>query len=123
MGTDKQRERFEALRAAYVRQKERSDKVEEALRAKYHVGWDETLYSHVPTKTEQAKREAARAATDKASGKFMDHLDAISPRNWRSGVPAHWVYEELSYEDAVRPRNEKLGVVSPLAYGHTVPMT
>lgn len=123
MKTDKKRERFDVLRAAYVKQRERFDKVERDLRGKYHVSWDATLYSHDTTVTEQRKRDAARAAMDKASDKFMAHLDAISPRNWHEGAPAHWVYEDLTYEDAVRPLNEKLSVVPPLAYGYTVHKT
>jgi hypothetical protein len=37
-------------------------------------------------------------------------------------VPCVWLYETLSYEDAVRPKSEALSVTPPLAYGATSPM-
>jgi len=121
MSTDKKRERFDALRAAYIKKRQRSDEIESELRRKYVSHDPQAIpFSHIPTRTEQKRRESARDAVDKTTDKFLEYLDQISPRNWREGVPAHWVYEDLTYEDAVRPLDEKLSVVPPLAYGCTM---
>lgn len=71
------------------------------------------------TKVQRAELDQKRAAVHKVEEKIFALLDEVSPRNWRSGVPAHWVASELTWEDAIRPLGEPLSVVPPLAYGAT----
>jgi hypothetical protein len=39
-----------------------------------------------------------------------------------SGVPAHWIRSELTWEDAIRPKTEPLSVTPPTAWGHSRPI-
>jgi hypothetical protein len=115
--------RFVQLRATYFRQKRRLDEIEASLRDKYHITWNQTVFDYQISATERKRRAAAIDAMVAAAERFLDHVQAISPRYWRAGVPAQWVYEELTYADAVRPKDERLSVIPPLAYGSTHHMT
>lgn len=109
------RERFEALRARYLAAQARRADHEAVLRQKYGPGVQDS-WMRSP---EARRRERLREGEDRARRKFFDHLQAVSPRDWSAGVPYHWLCEKLTFEDAVRPANEALSVVPPLAYGCT----
>jgi hypothetical protein len=66
--------------------------------------------------SERNAYERASVAYDKASDAFYTLLDN-APRDWRRGVPMHWVVMDLSYQDAFRAANETLSVEPPRAYG------
>lgn len=111
------RERFETLRQQYLDADRKRDEHDSALRSKYGRGWRPWWL----TAAEERAANRLRNAHDKASREFFGHLQSISPRDWSYGVPAYWLYEKLTFEDAVRPASEALSVVPPLAYGATVP--
>lgn len=115
MSIDKNRFRFDALRAAYLAKKANLDDYENGIRRKYGGAWNRSWLRN----TEEKRLAQKTEATDKARRKFFDFVMSISPRDWNYGVPYHWICEELTYEDAVRPLDEKLSVVPPLAYGYT----
>lgn len=118
------REKFDALRAKYVKARDALGAINVALHVKYGRGGSDG--KDVPDSwlktTELIKRGKARAKVDEAGDAFYAHLQAISPRDWGSGAPVRWLYEDLTWEDAVRPVGEKLSVVPPLAYGCTQPI-
>ncbi len=107
--------KFAALRARYTAQVERRERVCSAFSLKYGSGWNEAWISRGEAKS----LAAARAGVDKSEKAFSAHLTAISPRDWSYGVPCHWLYEKLTYEDATRPIGEALSVTPPLSYGAT----
>lgn len=118
-GEQAARAKFDNLRrrAIEAHVKWQDAKRELGFRYGHARGWESWLKA-----TEKRKLERLSAAADRERAKFFDHLDSISPRDWSHGAPSHWIVEKLSFEDAVRPLNEPLSVVPPLAYGQTVPM-
>ena len=72
-------------------------------------------------KTDQTRLDRLRRAEDRASDRMFRLLEA-SPRNWRDGAPSHWVCFHLPYEDAVRPKGERLSIIPPCAYGYDKPI-
>lgn len=117
-GEQASRAKFENLRRRYIgaRAALTDAQLELGWRYGHARGWESYLKA-----AEKRKLERLRAATDRESGKFFDYLESISPRDWSYGVPSHWVIEQLSYDDAVRPVEEPLSVVPPLSHGATVP--
>jgi len=108
------REKFDKARARYLAADEALDAFKNDLTrhyGKYQNSW--------LTRTQQKKLEALDERRDKASDAMFALIAESSPRDWRSGVPLHWIVTELSYEDTFRPLNEPLSVTPPLAYGHT----
>lgn len=114
------RDRFEGFRARYLAAVVRLDEASAPMRARcgYHQDWRQWI-----TRAEGRRLEALHGRVDAAADRLLKHIETFSPRDWRSGTPAHWVYEKLTYEDAARPRSERLSVVPPLAYGHSKPIT
>lgn len=112
-------DRFTALRVRYLEKRDARDAFEREIRWKYGDGWSDAWIG----RGERTKLERLRAAADKAASAFYDYLTVISPRDWSYGVPTCWIYESLTYEDAVRPANESLSMVPPLSYGSTVHRT
>ena len=113
-----QRARFDELRARYLAQQAKRSAHDDAMRGKYGGDYRTTWLT-----TGEAKKETKlREASDAAQNAFIDYLTEISPRYWKSGVPVHWLCEELTYEDAIRPVDQPLSVVPPLAYGATDPI-
>jgi len=110
-----QQERFDALRAKYLAAREALHAVEIEVSVRY--GGTTTWAS----RGEKSKLEQLRGRVSRAGDAFFEHLQAISPRDWSSGVPFVWCCESLTYADAVRPVKEPLSVVPPLPYGATVP--
>lgn len=106
----KRREVFDALRAKYRSAKATLDDADIALHVKYGRNFQDSWLSRAEAKA----LASAKAAVDKAGKKFFDHLQSFSPRDWSYGVPIHWLYEDLTYEDAARPTTERLSVVPVL---------
>ena len=112
------RERWEKLRADYLATSRTFRDLDIQLSVKYGPGFQRGWAS----KAEQKKVEQLRNRLDRIRGKMFAIVERVSPRDWGRGVPAHWIASDLSWEDAVRPINEPLGVTPPLAYGATSPM-
>ena len=112
------RDRWEKLRADYLA----TDRARLDLDIQLHVKYGPGFRHEWASKTEQKKLEQLRDRLDRIGNKMSAILDKVSPRNWGYGVPAHWVYSSLSWEDAIRPLGEPLSVTPPLAYGSTQPM-
>lgn len=108
----KSERQFEQIRAAYARVQVRRDTFRSAMLSKYgrHDPSDAWM-----TRGEKLKRELIKVASDRAIDRMCDLLDVIGCRDWRTGVPAHWLVESLTYADAVT--TGALSVVPPLAYG------
>lgn len=71
-----------------------------------------------PSRGERRRLDELNARRDRAADAVFAILEQHpAPRDWRHGVPAWWVAEKLSYEDAYRPLNEPLSVTVPLGYG------
>ncbi len=111
--------KFNKLRAKYTTAKSALDTYEAQLRGTRGDARG-TLW---PTPAEKRKQDKLRERMVKAQDAFFEHMQSISPRDWRYGVPAYWLYESLTFADAVRPTNEPLSVVPPMAYGATEPRT
>jgi hypothetical protein len=77
---------------------------------KYHYG---ETYSAPRAKREKLDRLWAREAS--ASDAIFAWLDANSPRQWRTGVPAYWICGDLSFADALTSGH--LSVIPPVCYG------
>ena len=113
------RARFTELRSKILAATAKFDQFDSALRAHYGT-------SYQPSWVKVGERntlERLRAARSRAGDAFTKHLASFSPRDWDIGVPIHWVWERLTYEDAARPLGEPLSVRPPLAYGATRHMT
>jgi hypothetical protein len=109
--------RWHKLRADYLTASKTATDLEIALRVRYGNNG-----VHWASKSEKKRLETVKARKDRIGSKMFEILERVSPRHWGSGVPAYWLYEKLSWEDAVRPLHEPLSVTPPLAYGATEPM-
>lgn len=108
---------FAKVRTTILAKRATHDDVRRALSQKYGSACNAVHYG----KGDRTKLERADAAYDKACSRLFELLEA-SPRDWRSGVPATWVAETLSYEDAVRPVSDPLSVTPPCSYGYARPI-
>lgn len=106
------KKRWDDLHAALAKATEAKDAYDRQLHS--HYGRYETNWL---TKTQRAKLEALRAKEDKIGEKIFELVTRVSPRNWSYGVPSWWVRRELTWEDAIRPKNEPLSVVVPGSWG------
>lgn len=113
------RAKFDALRAKYLLARDKFDEYERRMRRRY----GSEFVPYWGTAVEQKTIDKLRAAKDRGGRALFDHIQAVSPRDWSYGAPVRWLYEDLIWEDAVRPVGEKLSVVPPLAYGATSPRT
>lgn len=104
------RETFEKLRAKWLKTSEAARVFGVALRGQYGEH-----YPYQAPKGKLKRLDALRAREDKASAAIFAWLDANSPRQWRTGVPAYWICESLTYDDAVT--SGQLSVVPPPSYG------
>jgi hypothetical protein len=104
---------WEKLRSQYLALQEEERDYEISLRVRYgdNIKWT--------SKTEQKKLESLRAKSDKVGKKMFTLIEKVSPRDWSSGVPSHWILKSLDWENVIRPLNEPLSVVPPLSYGAT----
>lgn len=116
------RRRWDELHAAHALARTAVDDYEGQLAPKY--GWSQSWRSWI-TKTERDKLDRLEARRDKVGDKIVDLLVRVSPRGeaWLSGVPAWWIKEKLTWEDAVRPTNEPLSVEVPTSWGNTQRLT
>lgn len=113
MSTERNRVKFDALRAKYLAARAKRDAYESVLRARYIGEYENSWLAAA----ERKKRDRLYAAADKAGAAFLAHVRSFSPRDWDRGVPTYWLYGELTYEDAARPATEPLSVEPPLAFG------
>lgn len=113
------RAKFDKLRAAYIAKQAKWSELETSFRCRYGDGYQK----HWLKAGDATKLERASKAMDKAATALFAHIQSISPRDWSYGVPCHWIYEKLTWEDAIRPKGEPLGVVPPLSYGASHPRT
>lgn len=67
---------------------------------------------------EQKKLEQLRARADRIADRMYKMLERSATRDWRHGVPAHWIAEKLTWADAVKPPGESLSVEPPRAFGY-----
>lgn len=101
-------ERFESLQARWRKAQEAVSELSYNLRSRYGNTW--SAPAALRNKYERAqKREHA------ASDAIFTWLDNNSPRQWRIGVPAHWVCDSLTYADAITA--DALSVIPPPCYG------
>jgi len=115
MVTAADREKWDSLHAAGRKAVDTLDAYESQLRRKY--GRVERSWL---TPTELARIERLRARVRIADRRVIDLLTKISPRgdSWLQGVPSWWLARSLTWEDAIRPKNEPLSVVVPGSYGY-----
>jgi hypothetical protein len=109
-----QRAKFDSLRAKYISAKEKYRDLDIAFSVRYGSSYDHSWLKAADRK----KLDGALSITDKAGSALYEYVKAISPRDWSYGVPIHWIYEDLTFEDAIRPLNEKLSVSPPPSYGN-----
>jgi hypothetical protein len=115
MASAADKKRWDKLHADYAKASEARLQIEIEYDAKYGRGnrqwWPRGA---------QTKFDKLRERQDKIGEQITELLLRISPRGdrWLSGVPAWWLYERLTWEDAIRPANEPLSVVVPGAYGY-----
>lgn len=109
--------KFSRLRAQLLAIDARIREMRRAFEIKYGSDFQKSWAPKSGVKT----LEAYERAYSKAADQMYALLDS-SPRNWRSGVPCHWVLLELSFGDAMKPLTETLSVVPPCPYGHTRPI-
>jgi hypothetical protein len=119
MKTD-HRQKFDALRERCLSTRVPFEAFKNACQRKY--GFANRAWIHQLSRAEERKYDSLKKQVDKADEKMMALLDKISERDWHHGVPAHWVYTQLSYDDAVKPRSTPLSTVPPVAYGCREPM-
>lgn len=113
------RAKFDALRVRYLAAKEKFDEHCSAMRVKYGGDYQDSWLRAGERRAEEKIRGKVATAGDA----LFARVQAVSPRDWSYGVPVCWVYENLTWEDAVRPAGEPLSVVPPLSYGSTVHRT
>jgi hypothetical protein len=110
------KKRWDDLHADQATAREAASEYERQLGSKYG-------YQHQRSwlgKGERDKLERLEARTNKIGDKIVELLVRVSPRGetWLSGTPAWWIRQKLSWEDAIRPKDEPLSVVVPGAYGY-----
>lgn len=101
------------LQAEYNAAYEVKDDYDRALSSKY--GRQNVYFASAGEKKKLAQ---LRARQDRIYDRLLKLLDKYATRDWRSGVPAHWVAGKLTWADAVRPPGEMLDEVPPVAYGY-----
>lgn len=104
------REKFESIRAAAAKTKDARDEYRTQIEIKY----GKLLWAKA---SEQKRYERLCAAYDRQVDRMFKLLEP-APREWRCGVPFHWVVEKLSFDDAFRPKDEPLSVEPPRAFGY-----
>ena len=113
MATATDKKRWDDLHAALAKAEAAELAYEIELGAKYGHNFSSSWLS----KGQKTKLESLRAKKNKIGEKIYELVERISPRDWSSGVPSWWVRSKLTWEDAIRPKNEPLSVVVPGAYG------
>ena len=113
------REKFEQLRTKYLVAREKWTN----LRISFELRYGGRFQTSWLKAGERNKLDALANARDRVGDTLFAYIQAVSPRDWSHGVPSHWILEELSYEDVVRPRGEKLSVVPPLSFMSTHQIT
>lgn len=104
-------EQWNKLRADYLE----ADRAYDALDIDLSVKYGKREWA---SRTEQKKLDQLRKRKARVCEKMFAVLDKVATRDWHHGVPAYWVCEKLSWEDAIRPANEPLSVTPPTVYGY-----
>jgi hypothetical protein len=117
MSKDRREIKFDKLRERYLARTKKLDEHKLQIHSKYGDGWSDGWLANA----DRRKLESERDQVGKTGDAFFEYLTSISPRDWSYGVPSFWLYESLSFADAVRPVDEPLSVVPPLSYGSTRP--
>jgi hypothetical protein len=107
------RNKFETTRAAVLAARAKLGAHDSELAVKYGAQYASSWLSSA----ERSRRGTLERAYDRASARMFKLLEA-SPRDWTRGIPAHWVAEQLTYDDAVRTLGEPLIHEPPRAYGY-----
>jgi hypothetical protein len=113
MSLNADKKRFDSLRADLTKKSEALLAYEIELGRKYGHNFQTQWLSAGQKK----KFEKLREAKDKVGEKIYELVARVSPRQWDRDVPAWWVREKLTWEDAIRPKDEPLSVVVPGSYG------
>ncbi len=116
MSLTSDKKRWDDLHAALAKANDALNELDSALRSKYGSRYEN---SWLP-KGQRDKKERLQAKVDAVRDKIIELLVKVSPRGerWLQGVPSHWLTDQLTWEDAIRPANEPLSVVVPGAWGH-----
>ena len=101
---------FQKLQARYQALNERYHEMRRELIRQYGDHWKAPC-------GKQDKLAALDTRTSAAMERVFVWLDENSPRFWRTGCPAYWICEELTYEDAMT--TGPLSVIPPLCWGQT----
>jgi hypothetical protein len=111
------RERWDKLQSEFRRLTDEMTKVE----SEAHVKWGPHGLRYA-SRTLQTKHGKLVASRNRVYEKIFAMTQKLSPRDWGTGVPTHWIAGKLTFDDMVRPQSEPLSVTPPLAYGATTPM-
>lgn len=101
-------ERFDTMQARWRKAQEAERWFSHALTYKYGNWWQ------APS-AKRDRMESLRRRTEAAADAIFAWLDSNSPRQWRAGVPAHWVCDSLTYADAITAG--RMSVTPPPSYG------
>lgn len=116
MATNADKKRWDSLRAQLAKATEAKEALELQLGSKYGHNFQRSWLSA----GQRNKLEALQERVNKIGDKIIAMIPEVSPRGdkWFSGVPSHWLRNELTWEDLIRPANEPLSVVVPGAWGY-----
>lgn len=106
------RKRFDGIRRLWSAVQERRQTFSRDMQSRYGAYDPPRAWM---TRTEIKRLDSILTADSKRTDQMCALLDDISPRDWRSGVPSHWLMSDLTFEDATT--RGALSVVPPCAYG------
>jgi hypothetical protein len=106
--------KFNKIRADALKLKQEVSEFDDRIMRKY--GFRQIAFYQM-NKADQNQKDKFRKRQDRLLDRMMKLLEEISPRYWRSTIPAYWVLEELTYEDAIT--DGQLVATPPAAYGYT----
>lgn len=66
---------------------------------------------------DKKKADAIRDQMNKTSHRMHELLERVSPRDWSRGIAAHWIMDNLSWEDAIT--TGPLSMIPHASYGTT----
>lgn len=103
-------ERFEVLQAKWRDADRAVTSARAVLNARYQS------HQYAPAVKRRAL-EVLERKERRASESFTKLLIALSPRDWRSGVPVSYLRDGLTYADAIT--RGQLSTIPPAAWGYT----
>ena len=111
MTEQKARQRFAELQSKAQQTAKAAQDYAIRLRVKY----GDAYYRGYLGKKATHRLDILQRANTRAVDRFFALLDTIGGRQFRSGVPCHWLIEKLTYEDAVT--RGQMSAVPPPAWG------